>query len=57
MHSSVSDEFLFKTTGYLLFPHMQMTNPSVVQGLFAKIKSLGGEVYILVMSVGDPETI
>ena len=52
MHSSVSDEFLSKQRLLVISPHADDESFGCA-GTIAKIKSLGGEVYILVMSVGD----
>jgi len=52
MLSSVSDEFLSKQRLLVVSPHADDESFGCA-GTIAKIKSLGGEVYILVMSVGD----
>ena len=52
MSSSVSDEFLSKQRLLVVSPHADDESFGCA-GTIAKIKSLGGEVYILVMSVGD----
>ena len=52
MFGSVSDEFLSKQRLLVVSPHADDESFGCA-GTIAKIKSLGGEVYILVMSVGD----
>ena len=52
MASSVSDEFLSRQRLLVISPHADDESFGCA-GTIAKIKSLGGEVYILVMSVGD----
>ena len=52
MLSSVSDNFLSKQRLLVISPHADDESFGCA-GTIAKIKSLGGEVYILVMSVGD----
>ncbi len=49
---SVSDKFLSKQRLLVISPHADDESFGCA-GTIAKIKSLGGEVYILVMSVGD----
>ncbi len=52
MSGSVSDEFLSKQRLLVISPHADDESFGCA-GTIAKIKSLGGEVYILVMSIGD----
>ncbi len=52
MYSSVSDEFLANQRLLVISPHADDESFGCA-GTMAKIKKLGGEVFVLVMSVGD----
>lgn len=52
MYSQVSDEFLSKQRLLVISPHADDESFGCA-GTIAKIKKLGGEVFVLVMSVGD----
>ena len=52
MYTQFSDEFLAKQRLLVVSPHADDESFGCA-GTIAKIKKLGGEVFILVMSVGD----
>jgi N-acetylglucosamine malate deacetylase 1 len=52
MYSNFSDEFLSKQRFLVVSPHADDESFGCA-GTIAKIKKLGGEVFVLVMSVGD----